>query len=706
MIENKNENYSQSITKEPEIVAPKQIDHEKHALDLLSSETPISQKLLADYHEALVAAKIAIKEEDGSYLIDLNKVWASENGSRLDKITDYHFLSRAVELVPELAPTIKTFFEKVRDQEFINAVDQQIFLNELFDPKKQIFFDKKGQEASFEQYLRSIYGEMVQIIKVETNYLQPELLKIISDELKKSAYKDETIIFQLSKYLDQVPMTSILIQVADRQFLVPIMSITMNQETVGAFSHRISDQLNLICINTNLQAGTLLDTFCSIAHETDHAIHNLLNKTQWPEFYSTQEERIKIYDLLKNNYSGATSLELFSKYGESHLAVGKRDFDRYIKIKTITTEMGGEAGRLRFLDSLNKGLLKNITDPQNQELAHLVRAIYLDHIMTRLSSINDNEQRPYALANHLYIQIKEKYGEEEVLRIIHQLPLDQVFAIFEQSTQLSQKILEKEKVNFDKYNIRIFGDYFSGKVFSQINLEQLLDDKNDGLLTEEDFQQLLDEKVANSLNGPEQKTIYEQIKQYFNPDTSDLLLANINTISEIINLLAQDNLAFSNYLYLHPEELLSNDQVYEQLKLHIDTLFTVFQIKIDVKIFGSEQLRRLVCDLAYSKLVDNHQENLAIQPYIDELQNLVQSLTGSKNAKFDTHTGLSLALPLIQKDNGKKEINLDAFSKLKAKIEFLLEHQRIINSLGKKINYTDNPNFEEMRERLNKALAE
>lgn len=143
MKENKNENYSQSITKEPEIVAPKQIDHEKHALDLLSSETPISQKLLADYHEALVAAKIAIKEEDGSYLIDLNKVWASENGSRLDKITDYHFLSRAVELVPELAPTIKTFFEKVRDQEFINAVDQQIFLNELFDPKNKSFSTKK-----------------------------------------------------------------------------------------------------------------------------------------------------------------------------------------------------------------------------------------------------------------------------------------------------------------------------------------------------------------------------------------------------------------------------------------------------------------------------------------------------------------------------------------------------------------------------------
>lgn len=690
----KSQNYADQGGEENQIIATKPV---KTLIDEYFSP---SEKLLRDYFEVLEKLGFAEKNDDGQIRLDL------ENIKTIDFQLDFSFLNWIKEVNPDLTAMVNQYWKYRLDSKNMPIQAQQVFINRLLASENKLYFNLAGQNVSFADYLKSVYGETVDTIIIESEYIDEETFeKIIRNKNINDIPKQS--IDNLRDSIRDIPITYILVQANNQELKIPIFALDFGENFShgNAFAFDNGDGLNPIFINNKLNTRSMFSTIATIAHETDHALHKLLNPTVYSLDTSNNESAASIIEALFRDraYESKTIEKLADENIHNYENKNKINLDYLLFFNSLITEMGGEAASIRFYNAFASGL--NNFNQDYFKLVNLVLARDYEMTIYRIDSIEDVNYVPYALGRILYLAIKNSYGEKEFLRILNKMSLQEVVSLFRDIKESGLENLIADRDLIEKYDFYFDTGEMMGLGTMLFNFDEWILEKNQKRVVqdEKDQYQYITDLLQSNLGQFEIfSTIFKTIYNLFPKQTIDWI-DNIVALYEITSILADENILFRQYYANDPDKTDASQEVYADLSQHLDLLFLIYESKLHSSIFQSKELRRFIFDLAYKRMVKQQQSVADLKPFVEELEKMVVDLAG-ETVKFDNLTGLNLQLPVFYDADKNVFLNQEKYAELKEKIALLKQYYPKIQDKTIFLDLSDDPSLDEVQSRINLEL--
>ena len=668
-----------------------QIVTPEDAVDLIKNKFDLGEDFVRNYYDAAVKAGIGKKLDEDTYEL------ASMEARFLSTNINFGFFKHVIHEYPELYPLILNYQNMKVSGEDISPEVQQIFINNLLSPDKKIFFNQKGEKASLEDYFKDLYGEKVEIIRIDVEKLDEETLKRLED-----LFTGE----ELSKFKqmsNQLPIATVLIKKGDKEFRVPIIS-SKTDDSIMAFATNSKELSSYgllpIVVNTNLKKRSLFDIITTITHEVDHAVHNVANPLDDNYFHTDfvdKGDKVIKYLFEGRKYSQSVIGELSKRALENDRRLNELEVNSLSLMITAISEMGGETSSLRFLRSFAKGIGINGED---ELLSSQLEFAALSHLAERFSSVSFKSVLPYALGIMLGETISNEYGDQELLRVINDIPMEMSRYLFEEALNEGEKILlAKKDLLFDLTAMSSI--YAPDSIKVDINdLDFQSNSKQETPIDFEKEEEGLREKLENSM---EKISIFERVFREI-PSKPGQWLENVNSLFDLTHYLSDENKTFRDYV-ANSIDNIDNDQAYEDLSREIEMMFVIFEGELDSKVFSSEELRRFVFDFAFNKVVEEYRFVPDLDSSLSELEDLLEILfTDSDYGKFSKYTGQSLGLPLKKNEASQEVVDLEKLNLMMERLKLEIKYRDLLSSHAIHVNLTDNPSLEETKQRFEEAI--
>ena len=437
------------------------------------------------------------------------------------------FLCYATKQDSEFYHLLSNYLNAISSDEEFPVALQQILFNRLLSPDKKIFFNQEGKEASLEDYFKDIYGETVEIIRIDIEKLDQESIDKISSVISGQQLTD---FVEMTK---ELPVATVVIKKGDSLAKVPIISSKYEgSSNAFAVSSLSEDDLYPIFINTKLKTRSLFETISTIAHEVDHAVHNVANPLGDKYFHLEgdldRRSEVTNYLFRGKSYSLEAIRELSDLNLDNYSNLLDSHFEKMKLLKSAIAEMEGERAASRFLRTFSTG----IKDRDQEELAAKIEFFVQSEFLNRLYSIDHEGYLPYSLGNMLGEAIEEEYGLSELLRIINEVPMEMNRTVFQDA------LLEGEELLLARKNL-----FFNMARLNYSMRDQLIVDVRDlnkGQDKSEEQELSFRDRIGDSF---EKLAIFDQVIKII-PLKPGLWLETVESLHSIVNYLSEENNTF------------------------------------------------------------------------------------------------------------------------------------------------------------------
>jgi len=550
---------------------------------------------------------------------DLNALKLSD----VPNLMDVAFAANVFINAPEVSFVAQTYFESSQKKESLEIKHEQVIVNQLLDSKVKAFFNKQGMPASFEGYIKEVYSDVADI-KIEVKPISDMELKAYISNLVKASdgiemsyepgsylsfsdeervehvlkeYSDASLVKVINDY--SVPHITVKDKRSDRFVSAPIIVTDIlkgsNGERRGGLGE--DEGKSLIFLKNNFQEINLAGTFSTLSHEIDHVVKGVVN----PDVALKKLHKLNIkdindtfdgFDLEKQTESEIDNLQGEMKEREKER---KKSFADDIEFEKFMAELGGEVSGQRFDETYGGGL-------KNQKNETGYNAFAVNEMYGKLIRYKNFGETGgiHSIGNCLGRIIKQKYGDKEVLRLVHKLSVEDQKKLLKEAFHLAREGAQPVVKKVDTF----FDDFYKKQL--KESLKELKQENEKSEIEVLDFSMADIEEVSKTVEGF--KTLDENKKHFSLNLLNQSLQAKIEleVLKEYKERTGDDSQIVKMYDEDRPEEYLEIRKEEIEAFKNRDQKYLAFIKK------SLEQSVRLFKTNKFSPEVKNHKGKLSI----------------------------------------------------------------------------------------------